>query len=221
VESGTRGAEQGRSLPTAKGGRQVVPVRGDAGHRNHGRRGSFLRQDLPRLLHLDPRLGLCFFHFLGAPSLPLLLLLLVLLFPLAVGEGGKPAHGARWRVDVAVGGFAHAEGGAIGPRLPDGLHLHVQPGLLGAGDVEGGVAVGFVTLDASPGAALLADVTGQLPAGGRDVLDAVDGLQEDGVGKAHLRDPEGTDHMCPAPIVRLLEGPPLVRAEGAVHGSRG
>ncbi len=52
--------------------------------------------------------------------------------------------------------------------------------------MEGGVAVGFVALDAGARAALFTDVAGQLPAGRRDVLDAVDGLQEDGISKTHL-----------------------------------
>jgi len=38
---------------------------------------------------------------------------------------------------------------------------------------------------------------------------------------AYLRDPEGTHHVSPARVVRLLEGAPLVGAEGAVHGAAG
>lgn len=52
--------------------------------------------------------------------------------------------------------------------------------------MESGVAVGFMALDACARAALLTNVAGQLPARRWDVLDAVDGLQEDGVGKANL-----------------------------------
>ena len=40
-----------------------------------------------------------------------------------------------------------------------GFHLHVQTCLLGAGNVERGIAVGLMTLDASTHASLLTDVT--------------------------------------------------------------
>ena len=99
-------------------------------------------------------------------------------------------------MDVTVGSFTHTEGGPVCSRLTDGLHFHVESSLLGTGDVESGVTVCLVTLDASPRAALLANIAGQLPPRGGDVLDAVYGLQEDRVGKAHLWDPEGTDSSC-------------------------
>lgn len=89
-------------------------------------------------------------------------------------------------MDVTVRCFADAEGRAVGPRLPDGLHFHIEACLLGAGDVERCVAVSFVALDAGARATLLADVAGELPARGRDVLDTVDRLQKDGVGKTNL-----------------------------------
>ena len=44
---------------------------------------------------------------------------------------------------------AHSDAGAPRPRLPDGLHLHVQAGEEPAGDVEGDVAAVLVALDAS------------------------------------------------------------------------
>lgn len=90
-------------------------------------------------------------------------------------------------MDVTVCRFTDAEGRAVGPRFPDGLHFHVEASLLGAGDVERRVAVGFVALDAGARATLFADVAGELPASGRDVLDTVDRLQEDGVGETNLR----------------------------------
>lgn len=91
-------------------------------------------------------------------------------------------------MDVTVGCFAHAKRSPVSAGLAHGLHLHVEAGLLSAGDVEGSVAVSFVALDAGAGAALLTDIAGQLPAGGRDVLDAVDGLQEDRISKTHLKE---------------------------------
>ncbi len=51
-------------------------------------------------------------------------------------------------VDVTVSRLADAEGSAVGPSLSDGLHFHIEARLLGAGDVEGCVTIGFVTLDA-------------------------------------------------------------------------
>ena len=43
---------------------------------------------------------------------------------------------------------AHSDAGAPRPRLPDGLHLHVQAGEEPAGDVEGDIAAVLVALDA-------------------------------------------------------------------------
>jgi len=187
----------------------VVPVRRYAGHRHHWSSRSPLRQDLPRPFHLQPGLGLRPLGPLGAPSLGVVVLAdagLVVVVQLAVAVGrahagaAHPAAAAqgpgrpRRRVDVAVRRLADAERGAVGPGLSHGLHFHVEARLLGAGDVEGGVAVGLVTLDAGAGAALLADVAGELPAGGRNVLDAVDRLQEHRVGEADLRGSGRTLH---------------------------
>lgn len=173
---------------------------GDAGHRHHGCGGSPLGQDLPRPFHLDPGLGLRPLGTFRTPALRVVVvahagLVVVLQLALAVGRAhaGAPdapqgSGRAGGRVDVAVGRLADAEGGAVGARLAHGLHFHVEARLLRARDVEGGVAVGFVALDAGAGAPLLADVAGELPASGGNVLDAVDGLQEDGVGEADLRE---------------------------------
>lgn len=173
---------------------------GDAGHRYHRRGGSPLGQDLPRPLHLDPGLGFGPLGALRAPALGVVVmahagLVVVLQLALAVGRAHAGAadspqglRRAGGRVDVAVGRLADAEGGAVGARLPHRFHFHVEARLLRARDVEGRVAVGFVALDAGAGAPLLADVAGELPARGGNVLDAVDGLQEDGVGEADLRE---------------------------------
>ena len=53
--------------------------------------------------------------------------------------------------------------------------------------MEGDVAAVLVALDAGADTALPADAAGQLPAGRRDVRDAVDGLQEHGVGEPDLK----------------------------------
>ena len=90
-------------------------------------------------------------------------------------------------MDVAVCGLPNAERCAVGPGLSDRLHFHVEARLLSAGDVESRVTVGFVTLDAGAGATLFADVAGEFPARGRDVLDTIDRLQEDCVCEADLR----------------------------------
>lgn len=178
-------------------------MRGDAGHRHHGRCGPPLGQDLPRPFHLDPGLGLGPLGALRAPALGVVVvahagLVVFLQLALAVGRAhAGAAHSpqgpgrAGRRVDVAVGRLADAEGGAVGAGLAHGLHLHVEASLLRARDVEGGVAVGFVALDAGAGAPLLADVAGELPAGGGNVLDAVDGLQEDSVSEADLNGGRG------------------------------
>ena len=51
-------------------------------------------------------------------------------------------------MDVTVSSLADAERGAIGPGLSDRLHFHIEARLLGTGDVEGCVTIGFVALDA-------------------------------------------------------------------------
>ena len=61
----------------------------------------------------------------------------------------------------------------------------------------------------------------ELPPGRRDVVDAVDGLEKDGVGESHLRDPESADDVGPAAVVGALEGAALVRAEAALDAARG
>ena len=43
-----------------------------------------------------------------------------------------------------------------------------------------------------------------LPGGG-NVGNTIDGLEEDGVGEPDLRDPEGTNHVCPPAVVGLLK----------------
>lgn len=124
-------------------------------------------------------------------------------------------------MDVTISRLPDTERGAVGPSLSDGLHFHIEARLLGTGDVEGCVTVGFVTLDAGARTALLADVAGEFPASGRDVLNAINRLQKDRVGKADLWDPEGTHYVCPACIVRLFESSSLVGTESTVHSPTG
>ena len=50
--------------------------------------------------------------------------------------------------------YRNAESG--GGRLANGVHFHVEAGEESAGDVEGGVAVGLVALDAGANATLFA-----------------------------------------------------------------
>lgn len=83
---------------------------------------------------------------------------------------------SRGRVDVAVSCFADAERRTVGTGFSDRLHFHIEACLLGTGDVEGCVTVGFVALDAGTGTTLLADVTGEFPARRGNVLDAIDGF---------------------------------------------
>lgn len=90
-------------------------------------------------------------------------------------------------MDVTVCRLAYAERGTVGPSLSYRLHFHIEACLLGTGDMESCVTVGFVTLDAGARATLFADVAGELPACWRDVLDAIDRLQKDCVRKADLQ----------------------------------
>lgn len=121
-------------------------------------------------------------------------------------------------MDITVSCFPDTKRSAIGPRFSDRLHFHIEPSLLSTGNVEGCVAVRFVTLYAGPRTSLLADVTGQLPTGGWDVFYAVYGLQEDRVRKTDLGDPEGAHHVGPTAIVCLFEGAAFVWTQGTVHG---
>merc|ERR1719264_1789479 len=101
-------------------------------------------------------------------------------------------------MDVAKGRFAYRDAESRGGRLADCVHFHVEAGEEAAGDVEGGVAVGLVALDAGADATLLAYSAAQLPPRRRDVVDAVDGLEKDRVGEPHLRYPEAADDVGPA-----------------------
>ena len=51
---------------------------------------------------------------------------------------------------------AYRDAESRGGRLADGVHFHVEAGEEAAGDVESGVAVGLVALDAGADATLLA-----------------------------------------------------------------
>lgn len=79
-------------------------------------------------------------------------------------------------MDVTVSRFADTERRTVGTGFSDRLHFHIEACLLGTGDVEGCVTVGFVTLDAGPRTTLFADVTGQFPARRGNVLDTINGL---------------------------------------------
>ena len=72
--------------------------------------------------------------------------------------------------------------------------------------MEGSVTIGSVALDTRTGSSLLANVTRQLPTSGWNVVYAVDGLEEDGVGETDLGDPQSTDDMSPSVVVCLFEG---------------
>ena len=71
-------------------------------------------------------------------------------------------------MDVAVGRLPDRDGETSGRRgLPDSVHLHVEAGQEAAGHVERRVAIGLVTLNASPNAPLLAYATTKFPPGKR------------------------------------------------------
>ena len=133
---------------------------------------------------------------------------------------GRQVHRVRLlgrHVRVTVGLLANVGVHAVRVELAHRLHAHVKAGLLGTGHVKGHVAVALVTLYAGAVVLLFADVADQLPTGGRYGADVVDRLQEHGVREAHLRYPQGADHMTPLAVVGLLERAALVRAEDAVH----
>ena len=52
----------------------------------------------------------------------------------------------------------------------------------------------------------------------RNVIDAVDGLEKDGVGESDFRNPEAANNMSPTAVVCLLESPATVRTEAALDG---
>ena len=69
-------------------------------------------------------------------------------------------------MDVAVSRLPDRDGETSGGRgLPNGVHLHVEACQEAAGHVERRVAVGLVTLNASPHAPLLAYATTKFPPG--------------------------------------------------------
>lgn len=81
------------------------------------------------------------------------------------------------------------------------------------------VAVGFVALNRRAPAFLFAQVTGELPPRRRNVLHSLHRLQEHSVGKAHFRDPYGTDDVGPTSIAGLFECTPSVWTEDTIDGS--
>ena len=85
--------------------------------------------------------------------------------------------------------------------------------------MEGSVTISSVALDASTGASLLANVTRQLPPSGWNVVYTVDGLEEDGVGKTDLGDPQCADDVSPSIVICLFEGATSVGAQGAIDSS--
>jgi hypothetical protein len=93
--------------------------------------------------------------------------------------------------------------------------------LLSARDVKSRVAVLFVALNARAHVALAANVALETPAGPIDILNANDGLEEDGVGEVDLGYPNGADDVRPLALVGLLERAVLVRTEDAGDGRRG
>lgn len=70
--------------------------------------------------------------------------------------------------------------------------------------MEGSVTVDFVALDARSHAFLLTQVAGELPACWWDIADAINGLYENRVREANLRDPQSTCYVAPAIVIRLL-----------------
>lgn len=106
---------------------------------------------------------------------------------------------------LAISSFLHSKSGAVGTGLPHGVDFHIEPGSLGTSDMKRPVAVRFVALNRRPPAFLFAQVTGELPSRRGNVLHSLHGLQEHSVGKAHFRDPYGTDDMGPASVTGLLE----------------
>jgi len=72
------------------------------------------------------------------------------------------------------------------------IHVHIKPSLLGTSDMKRGVTVCLMALYTSPCIALFANVTGQLPPGGRNVFQIIDWLQKYCVAKANFRYPKST-----------------------------
>lgn len=69
-----------------------------------------------------------------------------------------------------------------------------------------------MTLDTGADAALFTDVASELPSRSRDIGQAINGFQEYGVGKTHLRHPQGTDDMSPLAFLCLFKCPARVWA---------
>ena len=77
------------------------------------------------------------------------------------------------------------------------------------------VAVRLVALYASAYVALAAYIAHELPASAVDGLDSDDWLEEDRVGKVHLRYPNGANDVRPQTAIGLLERTGAIRAEYA------
>lgn len=111
------------------------------------------------------------------------------------------------------------ERGPIDVRLSHRVDLHEQASTLSTCDVKRSVTVGLVALNRCTRVFLLAQVASQFPSCRGNVIDAFYWFQKHCVGKADFRDPDGTYHMCPAAIARLLEGATTVRTQNTVNWS--
>ena len=52
------------------------------------------------------------------------------------------------------------------------------------------------------------------------MIDAVDGLEKDGVGEPNFRNPKTADDVSPTAVVRLFEGASAIRTETTFDRSR-
>ena len=97
-------------------------------------------------------------------------------------------------------------GDAVNPVRFLDAHIHVESGLLRARDVKRRVAILLVALDAGALAGgTLAHVTSQSPPRRRHIAQSVDGLEKDGILKAHFRNPQRADDVAPFVVDRLFE----------------
>lgn len=85
--------------------------------------------------------------------------------------------------------------------------------------MESSVTIGPVTLDTSTSTSLLADVTRELPPGGWNVVDTVNGLEEHRIGETDFRNPQGAYDMSPAVVISLFKSASSIGTQSAINSS--
>ena len=120
---------------------------------------------------------------------------------------------------VAERRFGDGEGCTASRLVLDGFHLEIESRLLGAGDVESGVTIVPMTLNAGADVGLFTNIALESPTSRRNVFHRIDGFEKDGVGEPDFRNPQGAHDVRPRGVVRLFKRAAFVGTKHALDGA--